>query len=519
MSRLRAGRAAGGSTHPVLVIGGGHNGLVCAIKLLEAGIPAIVLERSANPGGAVHSHEDGPAGFVHDGCAGFFPLTAASPAFRDIPLERHGVRWVNPPVAAAHPFLDGPSIVLHRELEETCASLDRVAPGDGEAWCAFVAPLLAHREAFVGTALGRFPPLRSAASLLLGLRRRVVELGRRGVGSPASWRPGVFSSRRSTAWLAGSAMHAGIDPYAAGGGGFGLLLMLLAHSVGWPFPEGGARRLSEGLAARVVELGGEVRCSAQVGEILIGAERAQGLRLVGGEVLEGSAIVATVTARPLAEMLPEQAPPSRILSRLRRWRYGPGVCKLDFALERAVPWQDESCREAGVVHVGDSEEAIARSLQAARRGDVPDEPALVVGQHSLHDPTRAPSGKHTLYVYTHVGADPSIDGERIADRIERRIESFAPGFRDSVIGRSIRTPARLEAENPSLVDGDLLGGSADLDQLLIFRPTPELLRYRTPLRGLYVGGASVHPGGGAHGMCGAGAARAVISDRTGLRRR
>jgi len=234
--------------------------------------------------------------------------------------------------------------------------------------------------------------------------------------------------------------------------------------------------------------------------------------LAGGERLDAEAVVVTTSVAPLLWMLPADAFPDGVMRELRRWRYGTGTFKVDYALSAPVPWQQGELREAAVVHVGDTLEQQVEAARTAGLGRVPSAPSLVVGQHSLHDASRAPAGRHTLYVYTHVPARADLADEAIVELIERRIESFAPGFAATVLGRSVRSPRRIEAENASLVGGDLGGGSYQLDQQLVFRPAPRLCRYRTPLAGLYYAGASTHPGGGVHGVSGAGAAAAVLAD-------
>jgi phytoene dehydrogenase-like protein len=237
------------------------------------------------------------------------------------------------------------------------------------------------------------------------------------------------------------------------------------------------------------------------------------VRLADGEDVAADAVVSTVSAGVLAPLLPSGALPGRLHRRLRIWRYGTAPFKLDYALSGPVAWTATEPRSAGVVHVGGALEELARAADAGQRGDVPERPALVVGQQSLHDPTRAPAGQQTLYVYAHVPADYAESDDAVAERIEAQLERFAPGFASLVLDRSMRTPAQTEQENPSLVGGDLAGGSYELDQQLLFRPDPRLCRYRTPLRGLYMAGASTHPGGAVHGMSGRGAARALLRDR------
>ena len=506
-----------GNSVRVVVVGSGHTGLVCAARLASRGVEVCVVEQAQRPGGALGSQGRTLPGFVHDHCAGVLPLAAASPAFRDLPLARHGLEWITPDAAMAHPFADGSAIVLHRDLDATAASLEAAARGAGSAWHSLASPLLARREQLLQTALSPLPPGVAALRLALALRRDAVELARRALASAATFGLEVLGDVRAAAWFSGSAVHSDLTPGSSGGAAFALFLNLLGHIVGWPYPRGGAGRLTDALVLHVRSLGGEVRCGAAVRSIEVRRGRVCGVRLASGEGLHADAVVTTMSARPLAALLPEGALPGRGIDRLRSWRYGVGTCKVDFALDAPVPWASADARRAGVVHLGDTLDALFRSQQEAGLGRVPQQPAMVVAQHSLHDTSRAPAGKHTLYVYTHVPARPELPDDAIADRMEQRIERFAPGFRDLVLARDVRSPERLERENPSLVGGDLAGGSMELDQQGPFRPAPELARYRTPLRGLYVAGASTHPGPGVHGVSGKGAAEALIADLSPLR--
>jgi phytoene dehydrogenase-like protein len=500
-----------------VVVGAGHHGLICAGTLAEAGWDVTVLEQADHPGGAVHSREGPLPGFVEDPCSGYFPLTRASPAFARIGLERLGVEWIETPVAMVHPLPDGRSIMLHRELDQTVASLEAARPGAGRAWADLVGPLLRQQRLVRSVALSPLPPAAPAAALALLLRRRGVELARLMAGSAATLGRRVLGGDEPAAWLGGSAVHSDLAPDAPGSAAFSLFLHLLGHMVGWPFPRGGAGKITEALVHRLEASGGTLRCGASVERLDCRGGRARGAVLADGTYLEADALVGAVTVRPLLGMLPPDALPASLTRELRRWRYGLGTFKLDFALSGPVPWTNDDAREAAVVHVGGSLDDQIEAARAAGLGRVPRRPSLVVGQHSLQDPTRAPPGRHTLYAYTHVPARYSEDDEAVAELVEERIEAFAPGFRRLVLGRSVRSPELLERENPSLVNGDLSGGSLEIDQQLLFRPAPELARYRTPLPGLYVASAAVHPGPGVHGVAGAGAARAVLADASSLR--
>ena len=501
-----------------VVIGAGHNGLVCAAELAAAGMDVTVVEQAPRPGGGVSSSQATLPGFVHDHCAGFFPVTRVSPAMLAQPLERHGVEWVVPDRSMAYPFEDGTAMALDLDLDSTAATLNAIDAGAGDAWRRLIAAVRPHASAFTGSIFHRLPPVGPALRLAAGLGADLPEFARRSLGSAEAFGQDVFAAERSTAWFASAAMHSGLEPRAAASGAFGFMLMLLGHVTSWPFPRGGAQSVTDALVAHGRAEGVTIRCDAPVDRILTRAGRAAGVRLRGGEEIAADAVVATVTAHPLAAMLPDDALPERTFRRLRRWRYGTGVFKVDYALDGPVPWAAEEPRGAAVVHVAGELADLSRAAQEGNRGVTPERPAIVAGQHSLFDPTRAPAGKHTLYTYCHVpprGRD--VSDEDLTERVEAQLERFAPGFQRLVLARHVRPPEQLERENPSMVGGDLAGGAFEIDQQLVFRPTPELSRYRAPLAGLYVGSASVHPGGAIHGIPGYEAAHAAIRDRRGLR--
>lgn len=503
-----------GSDKRVVIVGAGSNGLVCAINLARAGMDVTVLEQAPHPGGASSSGEVTLPGFIHDHCAAFNPMTAASPAMLELELEAEGLRWINPGTVMAHPFEDGTAIELNRDLGVTTASLERTQPGAGAAWKELIDRYRPLAGALAESVLDPLRPSRARLELAVRLRGELLLLARRMTGSIEALGLDVFDgAERPTAWLAGSSQHSGLPPSTAGSGAFGFLLQLLAHSHGWPFPAGGQGELVAALQRIAQREGVKLRCDARVERILVARGRTAGVTLRGGETVPARDVVTTISARPLAAMLPEQALADRLLRRLRIWRYSTAAFKLDYALSSPVPWSAAEPRRAAVVHVAGELRDFSAAAQAAERGAVPERPALVIGQHTLDDRTRAPAGRHTLYCYAHVPAHYDCSDAEIAERVEAQLERFAPGFRGTVLARTLRNPTQTERENPSLVGGDLGGGSMELDQQLIFRPAPELCRHRTPLRGLYVSGASVHPGGSVQGMGGRSAARALLADR------
>ncbi|RKQ87067.1 phytoene dehydrogenase-like protein [Solirubrobacter pauli] len=480
---------------------------MAALHVARGGADVTVLEHADRIGGAATSVECTLPGFVHDSCAAFLPMAAVSPAMRELGLD---VDWVNPDTVLAHPFDDGTAIALHRDVDRTVESLGAAGPG----WARAMQQLLPHASAIAEAVLGRLPPVRAGTRVALGLNRDLVEWARRLLGSAEALGLDLFDGdRRATAWLSGSAQHSGLPPTAALSGAFGMLLQLTGHSHGWLLPRGGVQALTDALVREATAAGATLRTGASVERIRLRGGRVVGVQLRGGEEVAGDAIISTVSATVLARMLPEGALPGRLERRLKVWRAGTAPFKLDYALAGPMPWTAAEPRTSGVVHLAGPLEDLVRAADTARRGEVPERPALVVGQQSLHDPTRAPAGRHTLYVYGHVPARYEPSDDEVVARIEAQLDRFAPGWRSLVLARAQRSPAQTEAENPSLVGGDLAGGSYEIDQQLVFRPAPSLSRYKTPIDGLYMAGASTHPGGAVHGMSGRGAAQALLRAR------
>ena len=495
-----------------VVIGSGPNGLAAAITLAEAGRPVTLLEAAAHVGGAVHTEELTLAGFLHDTWSAVYPAAAASPVFSAWPLERHGLHWIHPRYCYAHPVADGGAVALARDVAETAATLDRLHPGDGDAWGRFVAPYLAHWGAWRDTMLSGFPPVGGSLKLLAALKLRGTLDWARLLLMPAqALGHRLFGGDAARAWLYSSAMHGDVPPHGSGSAIAAAHLNVMGHAVGWPSPEGGAGRLAAALAGYFESLGGRIRTGAEVRRVRTERGRVVGAEVRDGDPVPASLVVADVTPHGLLALAGE-ALGGRYADDLRRFRYGPATLKVDWALSGPVPWSAPEAREAGTVHVGGSEHEVLQAL-APTGGGLPERPFLLFGQQSLADPTRAPAGRHTAWAYTHGphDADWAEQTDRHVERIEAQVERFAPGFRDLILARHVQSPGDLERRNANLVHGDVGAGSYTLDQVL-FRPVPSLSPYRTPVRGLYLGSASTFPGGAAHGVCGHAAARTALAE-------
>jgi phytoene dehydrogenase-like protein len=468
-----------------VVIGSGPNGLAGAIALARAGLDVVVHEAEPQLGGGLRSAELTLPGFVHDVCSSIHPLGAKSAFFRELELD---IEWIHPDAPAAHPFDDGSSLLLERDL---AATADGLGP-DGEAYRRLVGPLVEGWPEVERVLLGPYPVSPGA---VLDLRRR---LGTRGLvdalrASLSAARPlaeARFGDERSRGWFAGHAAHSMLPLERRPSAGFGLALVALGHAVGWPFPRGGSQQLADALATRLRELGGEIVTASPVDE------------LPAADV-----VLADVVPRELARIAGTRLP-ERYRRRLLAYRHGPGAFKLDWALDGPIPWRDPACARAGTVHLGGTLEEISASEWGAWSGRPGGKPFVLLAQTSLFDDTRAPAGKHTAWAYCHV---PNGATEDMTERIEAQVERFAPGFRDRILARHAMGPAELEAHNRNLVGGDLNGGAMDLGQLF-FRPARKLVPYRTPLKGVYICSSSTPPGGGVHGMCGYSAARVALKD-------
>lgn len=462
-----------------IVIGAGPNGLCAAIVLAQAGWKVTVLEAEPTIGGGARSAELTLPGFIHDICSTVHATAAASPFMRTLPLRQHGVEWIDPPVSLAHPFDDGTAAVVERSIERTSAALGRDQS--------------AYQRLFGGLAR-RWPDLE--ASVLGPLRWpahpfTLAGFGMRAVRSAESLARSAFVEERTRVLFGGIAAHGLMPLDRRLTAGFGLVLGVMAHIVGWVLPRGGAQKLTDALVAHLCSLGGTV----------VPAHRVRSL----DELPPARAVMCDLTPRPFLQVAGSRLPASYRRT-LERYRYGMGVFKVDWALDAPIPWRAPECARAGTVHICGGWDELSRSENQAWSGVAPERPFVLLVQPTLFDPSRAPEGKHTAWAYCHVPGGSSVN---MLPRIEAQIERFAPGFRDRILARSVMSPADVESHNANYAGGDIGAGVADLTQ---FFTRPTWRTYSTPVRGLYLCSAATPPGVGVHGMCGYYAAQRALAD-------
>ena len=465
----------------VVIVGSGPNGLAAAIRLADAGMKVLVLERANQAGGGVHSAELTRPGFIHDVCASVFPLGIGSPWLSKLGLQAHGLEWVQPDVPLAHPLDGDRAAILERSVDATVASFGV----DAKPYASLMGDLAEHFPSLMQDLVG---PIRVPRHPILAAR-----FGMRALRSASSLARSRFETDAVRALFAGNAGHALLPLDRPATAAFAMMLCAAAHSVGWPFARGGAASLTRALVARLRVAGGAVETGVEVRSL-------EQLRPYGAR-----AIVLDVTSRQFLALAGDALPP-RYRRQLEAMRYTMGAFKVDWALSEPIPWANSDCRRAGTVHVGGTLEEIVASEHCAANDIRTSRPFTLVTQPSLFDTSRAPAGSHTAWAYCHVRAHSTHD---MTAPIEAQIERFAPGFRDVILERSVLAPADLEALNPNFWGGSITGGDNDLGQLF-FRPARRLDPYTTPIDGVYLCSASTPPGGGVHGMCGYHAAGSVM---------
>jgi phytoene dehydrogenase-like protein len=465
--------------YDAVVIGSGPNGLAAAITIARQQRSVLVVEAETTLGGGARSGELTLPGFVHDLCSAIHPMAVASPFFRSVALAEHGLEWVQPPAAVAHPLDDGSAAVLERSLEETGSTLG----ADADAYRRLMGPLVADAGTLFDEALA---PLRAPQHPLV-----MARFGLRAVRSARGLADSWFRGPHAKALFAGLAAHSILPLEQMLTAAVGLMLGVAGHAVGWPLPRGGSQRITDALVRQLQTLGGEVVTGWRVESL--------------AELPSARAYLFDTAPRHLARICGARLP-AGFRGELERFRHGPGAFKLDWALDGPIPWRAEGCRRAATVHLGGTMEEIAAAEAAVWRGEHPERPFVLVAQQSLFDPTRAPAGKHTGWAYCHVPAGSTVDQ---TEAIERQMERFAPGFRDRILARSVLSPADFERRNANYVGGDITGGVMDVWQLFT-RPTWRLNPYSTPIKGIYLCSASTPPGAGVHGMCGYFAAKTAL---------
>ncbi len=523
------GASAGGpvAMADAIVIGAGHNGLVAANVLADAGWSVLVVEARPHAGGAVHSAALTIPGYRHDVFSAFYPLAVASPVMRALELERYGLTWRRAPLVLAHPQPDGRCAVLSMDLATTCASLDTFHAGDGEAWQAMIGEWREIADLALGAIFRPFPPLVPLARLLgrVGVEQ-ALRLARHALLPVRRMATERFAGEGAALLLAGLALHSDLSPESTLSAAYGWLLACLGQTHGFPVPEGGAAALTDALVRRLEARGAVLQCASAAKRVIVRSGRAVAVRLQDGTELPARRAVLAAVAAPIlyGTLLDTADVPAPLRRDLRNFEWDHGTVKIDWALDAPVPWDAPEARRAGTVHVAEDLDDLTRYSAQLASGQLPDRPFLVFGQQAVADPTRAPAGHDTAWAYTRVprrlrrdaaGALDVTSGwlEPFAERIEEQIARYAPGFRSRIVGRHVLGPAELEELNPNLVGGAINGGTAQLHQQLVWRPLPGLGRAATPVANLYLASSSAHPGGGVHGAPGANAARAALRRR------
>ncbi len=466
-------------SYDAAVVGSGPNGLCGAIALARAGWRVVVLEGAPTLGGSARTAELTLPGFRHDVCSAIHPMAIGSPFLRTLALHDHGLRWLQPPAAVAHPFDDGTAAVIERDVRTTAHALGE----DHEAYRRLFEPLASRWQDLFEDGLAPLG-LPSKPWLMAGF-------GLKSLRAATKLAQGTFRTPRAQALFAGVAAHSVLPLDMAPSAAVGVMLQVAAHAVGWGFPQGGAQAIPDALASVLRGLGGEIVLDHPVASL--------------SDVPTDGPVLFQTSPHALARIAEDDLP-ARFRKRLRAYRYGPGLCKVDWALDGPIPWAAPACARAATLHLGGPMEALAQSERDAWEGRLSDDPFVLVTQPGLFDPTRAPAGKQTAWAYCHVPAGCDVDRTAV---IEAQVARYAPGFQDRILARHTLTATALQASNPNHVGGDVNGGAATLDQLFT-RPVAQAVPYATPNPRIWLCSAATPPGGGVHGMAGAHAAAAVL---------
>jgi len=466
--------------YDAIVVGSGPNGLAAAILMRQQGLRVLLIEGKEKIGGGLSSAELTLPGFMHDVCSAIHPLAVASPFFRILPLASHGLTFIQPDLAAAHPFDNGNAAVLDHSIEKTAQYLG----ADQSTYIDLMRSVTETWPLIDKDALGplHYPqhPLAMAGFGLKALTSATHFVKR-------------FKTTEARGLFGGMTAH-GIQPLSnLSTTAIGLVLMATAHLQGWPIPKGGSISIANALTGYFTSIGGEVQMNTYIKSL--------------EQLPSAHTILFDVTPKQLLQIAGHKF--SSIYKwQLERYRYGMGVFKIDWALNEPIPFTNADCRRAGTVHLGNTFEEIAAGELSTSQGRQADRPFVLLAQQSLFDQTRAPEGKHTAWAYCHV---PNGSTQDMTDAIEKQVERFAPGFKDTILARHTMNTAQMQQYNHNYIGGDINGGLMDIDQLFT-RPALRWSPYKTSARGLYICSSSTPPGGGVHGMCGYHAAKRALKD-------
>jgi phytoene dehydrogenase-like protein len=505
------------SAPDAIVIGAGHNGLVAANLLADAGWDVLVCEATGHTGGAVRSAEVAAPGYLSDLFSAFYPMSAASPVLKGLDLASYGLEWSHAPAVLAHVFPDDRCALLSRDLDVTAESAESFHPGDGDAMVRVIEQWKSIETGVIKALFSPFPPVMPAQRLArqIGVAE-LLRLARLAALPVRRFGTENFRGEGAAMLFAGNALHADLSPDGAGSALFGWLLTMLGHTQGYPVPVGGAGRLADALVTRLTARGGVIRCDAPVREVRVSGGVATGVTLASGEVIEARrAVLADVPAPNLfRDLVGDSHLPARMVEDLDRFEWDTSTLKIDWALSARIPWTAADAAKAGTVHLGVDMNGLTDYAADLSTSRAPKHPFVLFGQMTTSDPTRSPAGTESCWAYTHLPRTLAENADCVAEQVERvtaLLERHAPGFGATIVGRSVQSPTALEQQNPALVGGAINGGTSQLHQQLIFRPVPGLGGASTPIDRLYLAGSSAHPGGGVHGGPGSNAALAALA--------